>query len=56
MNNQRLLIVAMLIVYIFSPIIFNWIVNPAGNWYRPYIIWVLLIAVAFVLQLQRSRK
>jgi hypothetical protein len=55
MKNQRLLILTMLIVYIFSPTIFSWITNPAGNWYRPYIIWVLLIAAAFILQVRRGR-
>lgn len=56
MKNQRLLILSMLIVYIFSPTIFTWVINPEGSWYRPFIIWVLLVAVVFVIQMRRQQK
>ncbi len=50
MNNQRLLILLMLIAYIFSPTIFAWASNPDGAWYRPFIIWSSFIVMAFVYQ------
>ncbi len=55
MNNQRLVILLLLIGYIFSPTLFTWIINPEGAWYRPYIIWMLVIAIAFVMQLRRKK-
>ncbi|NIB42902.1 hypothetical protein HBA55_25065 [Pseudomaricurvus alkylphenolicus] len=50
MNNQRLLILFLLIAYIFSPTLFTWVVNPEGAWYRPYILWAILILAAFIFQ------
>jgi len=55
MNNQRLVILLLLIAYIFSPTAFDWIINPEGAWYRPYIAWMLVIAIAFVVQLRRKK-
>lgn len=50
MNKQRPLLLLVLVVYIFSPTLFSWVVNPDGAWYRPYLIWVLVIIVAFFVQ------
>ncbi len=55
MNNQRLVILLLLIGYIFSPTLFSWIINPEGAWYRPYLIWVLVIVIAFALQVRRKK-
>ena len=54
MTNQRLVILLLLIAYIFSPTLFSWMINPEGAWYRPYIIWVLVIVVAFLMQLRKK--
>ncbi|ACE84229.1 hypothetical protein [Cellvibrio japonicus] len=55
MNNQRLVILLLLVAYIFSPSVFNWIVAPDGAWYRPYIAWVMIIVIAFIMQLRRHK-
>lgn len=54
MNNQRFGILLLLIAYIFSPTLFTWVINPEGAWYRPYIIWALIIVIAFVMQLRKK--
>lgn len=54
MNNQRLIILLLLVAYIFSPSLFNWIINPEGAWYRPYVVWVIVIVIAFVMQIRRK--
>lgn len=54
MNNQRLVILLLLVAYIFSPSLFNWIINPEGAWYRPYIVWVVVIVIAFIMQIRRK--
>lgn len=56
MNNQRLVILLLLIAYIFSPTLFTWVINPEGAWYRPYIIWALVIVVAFSMQLRVKKS
>lgn len=48
MHNQRLLVLFLLIAYIFSPTLFTWMINPEGAWYRPYIIWFMLIVTAYI--------
>lgn len=48
--KTRPLILLLLVLYIFSPVLFNWMINPNGAWYRPYIIWVLVIVIAYYLQ------
>lgn len=55
MNRQRPLLLMILVVYIFSPTIFSWVINPTGAWYRPYLIWLIVIAVAFTIQ-HRGKK
>lgn len=54
MNSQRLVILLLLVAYIFSPSLFNWILNPEGAWYRPFIVWVIVIVIAFVMQVRRK--
>ena len=54
MNHQRLGILLLLVAYIFSPSLFNWIINPEGAWYRPYLAWVAVIVIAFVMQIRRK--
>ncbi|MAN53259.1 MULTISPECIES: hypothetical protein [Marinimicrobium] len=55
MNNQRLVILLLLIAYIFSPTLFTWIINPEGAWFRPYIIWALVIVIAYAVQNRKKR-
>lgn len=50
MTPQRPLILIVLVIYIFSPTLFSWVVNPNGAWYRPYLIWLLVVFVAYILQ------
>lgn len=52
--NTRPLILLLLVLYIFSPTLFNWMINPNGAWYRPYLIWAGVIVVAYLLQGRRQ--
>ena len=47
MSNHRLLLLILLVAYIFTPTLFNWIISSNGAWYRPFIIWIIIIAIAF---------
>lgn len=48
--RTRPLVLLLLVLYILSPSLFSWMVSPQAAWYRPYIIWVLIIVIAFLLQ------
>ncbi|MEX2963720.1 hypothetical protein [Microbulbifer sp. TYP-18] len=54
MSNRTLLILLVLVSYVFSPTVFTWLINPAGAWYRPFILWLLLILLAVVVQMRRN--
>ncbi len=49
MRQQRPLLLLILIAYMFSPSILGWATNPHDAWYKPYILWALVVAVAFAL-------
>ncbi|TKV89065.1 NarK/NasA family nitrate transporter [Pseudomonas aeruginosa] len=42
------------VIYLFSPAIMDWWIDPNGAWYRPYLLWLILIVVTFILQSQRD--
>jgi hypothetical protein len=50
MNNQRFLFFILLIAYIFAPTLFNWVISPTGTWYKPFIVWMMIIVGAYLLQ------
>ena len=54
MQNHRFLLPLLLIIYIFSPTLFSWIFVPAAIWYKPYLIWLLLIVVTYSVQIFTS--
>ncbi|WP_460048485.1 hypothetical protein [Sessilibacter sp. MAH2] len=54
--TQRLLISLLLITTCFSPAIFSWIQSESGNWYRSFIVWFVVIVVAFLLQREKGHK
>lgn len=54
MSNRTLLILLALVGYVFSPTIFTWMINPSGAWYRPFILWLVLILLAIIVQSRRK--
>ncbi|WP_176491138.1 MULTISPECIES: hypothetical protein [Microbulbifer] len=54
MSNRTLLILLVLVGYVFSPTVFTWMINPAGAWYRPFILWIALILLAVIVQMRRK--
>jgi cytochrome c-type biogenesis protein CcmH/NrfF len=41
------LLLLMLVTFIFSPSIQEWITSGGAAWYRPYLLWVIAIIVVF---------
>ncbi|WP_317931833.1 hypothetical protein [Halioxenophilus sp. WMMB6] len=54
LSKQRLIILILVMAAVFSPSVLQWIVNPQGAWYRPFLLWGLVILVAFWLQRKGS--
>ncbi|WP_028876236.1 hypothetical protein [Teredinibacter turnerae] len=50
MKKQGPLLLLVLVIYIFSPTLLDWVIHPGLAWYRPYIVWLLVVIVAFILQ------
>lgn len=54
MNRKRPILLIILAAYIFAPGLLDWIGDPDGSWYRPFIIWALVVAVTFAIHSSRS--
>lgn len=54
--KTRPLILLMLALYIFSPTLFTWMIDPNGAWYRPYLIWIAAIIVAYYFQTRQKNN
>ncbi len=54
MHIYRLILLLVAGIYLFSPAIMEWWTASNGPWYRPYVLWVLLITLTFFLQGKRD--
>lgn len=54
MYIYRLVFLLVLAIYIFSPNIMNWWIVPGSAWYRPFLIWLALVGLAFWLEVRRD--
>jgi hypothetical protein len=54
MYIYRLVLLLVVGIYLFSPAIMDWWIDPTGAWYRPYLLWLILIVVTFILQSGRD--
>ncbi|MCX4026348.1 hypothetical protein H0A36_14910 [Endozoicomonas sp. SM1973] len=54
MYIYRLVLLLVVGIYLFSPAIMDWWIESTTQWYRPYLLWLILIVVGFLLQTQRG--
>lgn len=54
MYIYRLVLILVVGIYLFSPAIMEWWTAPDSAWYQPYVLWLILIVVTFVLQSQHD--
>lgn len=54
MQIYRLVLLLVVGIYLFSPAIMAWWANAESAWYRPYLLWLILILVTFLLQSQND--
>ena len=50
MYIYRLVLLLVIGIYLFSPAIMDWWIEPQGAWYRPYVLWLILIIAGILLQ------
>jgi hypothetical protein len=54
MYIYRLVFLLVLAVYIFSPNILDWLIEPGRAWYTPFFGWAGLIAIGYWLEWRRN--
>ncbi|HTN30744.1 MAG TPA: hypothetical protein VL178_07900 [Pseudomonas sp.] len=54
MYIYRLVLLLVVGIYLFSPAIMDGWIQPGGAWYRPYLLWLILIVVTFLLLSNRD--
>lgn len=47
MYVDRLILIFVLAAYLLSPVIINWWSNGGTEWYQPFTVWAILIAVSY---------
>ena len=52
----RSIILLILVMFIFSPAIEQWVSNNQAAWYRPYVAWGLIILIVFLNQWRTEKK
>jgi len=50
MYKQSPILLIVLLMLIFSPSMLNWILSTDGAWYRPFIIWAVVIVITYCIQ------
>lgn len=48
MQLNRILLFVMLLLYFVGPVLTEWLLSDASRWYRPFILWLGLIAVVHI--------
>ena len=54
MYLHRLVLLLVIGIYLFSPAIMQWWIDSPESWYRPWLLWLLLIVAGILLQSWRS--
>lgn len=47
MYIDRLVLLLLIAAYILSPVLMQWWLDAGSTWYRPYLIWLLLIILTY---------
>ncbi len=54
MNKKAPLLLLTLITFVFLPSLLQWMLDTSGSWYRPFIVWLVIIIVTFIIQLKET--
>jgi hypothetical protein len=56
MHINRVLLLVMLLLFVFSPAIGRWITEDPARWYRPQLVWLALILIVAVSMYRDTRR
>ncbi len=48
MYVNRILILLLVAAFLFAPNLQTWVAADGDHWYRPFVLWLLVIAVAYL--------
>lgn len=54
MHRQRPVILLALIAYIVLPSLFQWVTDASSAWYKPFILWALVVVAAVAIQTRKK--
>ncbi|BFM06060.1 hypothetical protein [Halioxenophilus aromaticivorans] len=54
-SGQRWMMLVLVMAATFSPSVLDWMLDPKGAWFRPFLVWLVVIAIALGVQL-KGRK
>ena len=54
MNKKIPYLLLALIAFVFLPSLLEWLLDPEGLWYRPFIIWIIVVVITFIIQVRGS--
>ncbi|MEY4589497.1 MAG: hypothetical protein RL497_1573 [Pseudomonadota bacterium] len=50
MHQQRPFLLLILVAFMLSPSFINWATNPQPIWYKPFLVWALVVLAAYFIQ------
>jgi hypothetical protein len=54
MHQQRPFFLLILVAFMLSPSIVDWATNPQPIWYKPFILWAMVVLAAYVIQRRKK--
>ncbi len=48
MYLNRILLLVLVLLYVFAPTMTDWVLTGAAQWYRPHLLWLLVISLVSV--------
>ncbi len=56
MLNYRLVAVLIFLSSVVIPLASKWAAEPQGNWFRPFVVWAIVVFAAYILQRHRNNN
>ena len=56
MLNYRLVATLLLLSIVVFPMAIQWAEEPSGRWFRPFVVWAMLVFAAYVAYRHRGRN
>ncbi|MGB1244698.1 MAG: hypothetical protein ACPG88_04630 [Porticoccaceae bacterium] len=55
MLNYRFVATLLLLCTVIFPLAIQWAMEPDGNWFRPYVVWSMIVFAAYISYRHRVR-